>query len=106
NFSYNSINYRNSIFGRNLNLGKEKMFSSSVSIGRRLKWPDNYFQIQSILSYQLYDVHQAAFLAEGTANILSIKEVLERNSLDNFISPTHGSKLQLSAEFAPPLPGF
>src|SRR5699024_10413295 len=60
----------------------------------------------SILSYQLYDVHNASFLAEGTSNILSIKEVLSRNSLDNFISPTRGSKLKLSAEFAPPLPGF
>ncbi len=107
NFSYNRLNYRN-IRGLPgyLRNTKEKMFSSSVSLGRRLKWPDNYFKFQSILSYQLYDVHHASFLAEGTSNILSLKEVLSRNSLDNYISPTRGSKIKLSGEFAPPLPGF
>jgi outer membrane protein insertion porin family len=107
NFSYNRLNYGNvrGLPGY-LSNAKEKLFSSSVSIGRRLKWPDNYFKFQSILSYQLYDVHNAAFLAEGTSNILSLTEVLSRNSLDNFISPTRGSKLQISGQFAPPLPGF
>jgi outer membrane protein insertion porin family len=55
----------------------------------------------------LYDVAgTASFLAEGTSNLISIKQVLERNSLDQFISPTSGSKLTLSGEVAPPFPGF
>jgi outer membrane protein insertion porin family len=33
-------------------------------------------------------------------------QVLERNSTDSRISPTTGSNLRLSAEIAPPLPGF
>ena len=102
NFSYDRINFSGYGYGNQ----KEKLFSSSVSLGRQLKWPDNYFQIQSILSYQLYDVRNASFLAEGTSNILSLKEVLSRNSLNNLISPTRGSKLKLSAQIAPPLPGF
>ncbi len=99
NFSYNLLNYR-------YISEKDKLFSASASLGRRLKWPDNYFQLQSILSYQLYDVRNAEFLAPGTSNILSLKEVLMRNSLDNTISPTRGSKLKLSGEIAPPFPGF
>lgn len=72
-----------------------------------MKWPDDYFTQRTILSYQLYDVvGGTSFLAEGTSSILSIREVIERNSTDNPISPTTGSKLQLSGEIAPPLPGF
>lgn len=86
---------------------RNKLLKSSVSLGRRLKWPDDYFRHQSVLSYQLYDIAGgASFLAEGTSSILSIKQVLERNSTDNAISPTTGSKLQFSGEVAPPLPGF
>lgn len=100
NTSYDLINYTNSS-------QRSELFSSSVSLGRRLKWPDDYFTHQSIISYQLYDVTGgASFLPEGVSSILSIQQVLERNSTDNKISPTTGSKLRLSGEIAPPLPGF
>ncbi len=100
NMSYDLISYRGSA-------QRNELLSSSVSLGRRLKWPDDYFTHRSVLSYQLYDVAGgASFLAEGTASILSIKQVLERNSTDNPISPTSGSKFSLSGELAPPLPGF
>lgn len=100
NFSYNFINYNNSN-------ERNKLFSASVSLGKRLKWPDDYFSIRTVASYQLYDVAgTASFLAEGTSSIVSIKQVIERNSLDNFISPNTGSKFSLSAELAPPVPNF
>nr|WP_286670543.1 outer membrane protein assembly factor BamA [Fodinibius salsisoli] len=100
NMSYDLISYRGSD-------QRNELFSSSVSLGRRLKWPDDYFSHQSVLSYQLYDVAGgASFLPEGASNILSIKQILERNSTDNKISPTRGSKLRLSGELAPPLPTF
>jgi len=96
-FKYNYTNTRR----------KDELFSASISLGKRLKWPDDYFQAQTILNYQLYDVvGGTSFLPEGTSNILSIKEVISRNSLDNFISPTRGSKLQFAFEIAPPLPKF
>ena len=100
NMSYDLINFR----GRP---EKNELLSSSVSLGRRLDWPDDYFTHRSVISYQLYDVAGGAtFLAEGTSSLLSIKQVLERNSTDNPISPSTGSKLTLSGEIAPPLPGF
>ena len=100
NVSYNFINYR----GYD---EKNRLFSSSVSLGKKLNWPDNYFTTRTILGYQLYDVAgSTSFLAEGTSSIISVKQILERNSLDNFISPNTGSKLTLSAELAPPVPGF
>lgn len=101
NLSYNYIRFRNSD-------ARNKLFSASVSLGKRLKWPDDYFSTRSIVSYQLYDVSEGftTGLAEGTSSIISFKQVLERNSLDNFISPNSGSKVSLSGEIAPPLPGF
>lgn len=100
NFSYNLINYTTTD-------ERNKLFSASVSLGKRLRWPDDFFSTRTVLSYQLYDVDGAtSFLAEGTSSLISVRQVLERNSLDNFISPNSGSKLTLSLEVAPPIQGF
>ncbi|MCH2448956.1 MAG: outer membrane protein assembly factor BamA [Gracilimonas sp.] len=100
NVSYNLLNYRNSS-------ERNELFSTSVSIGKRLKWPDDFFSYRTIVGYQLYDVEgNESFFAEGTSSLLTFEQVLERNSLDNPISPSSGSKFSVSGEFAPPLPGF
>ena len=49
NLSYNFIQYRG--FSE-----KNRLFSSSVSLGKRLRWPDDYFSSRTALGYQLYDV--------------------------------------------------
>ncbi|MDA0907209.1 MAG: outer membrane protein assembly factor BamA [Bacteroidetes bacterium] len=104
--SYDVLNYNRNYFSLYSTRNYE-LFNTSLSIGKRLRWPDDYFQISTALSYQLYNVEgQSSFLGTGTANILSIRQVIERNSLDNFISPMSGSKFSLSAEVAPPLAGF
>ena len=100
NLSYNFIQYRG--FSE-----KNRLFSSSVSLGKRLRWPDDYFSSRTALGYQLYDVQgTTSFLSAGTSSIISINQTFERNSLDNFISPNRGSKLGLSFEVAPPLPSL
>jgi len=98
NFSYNLQSF---------NGNKNELVSSSVSIGKRLKWPDDFFTTRTIVSHQLFDITgRSTFLAQGTSNILSIEQVLERNSTDNPISPTTGSLFELSGEVAPPFPDF
>ncbi|MBK97862.1 MAG: outer membrane protein assembly factor BamA [Balneola sp.] len=100
NLSYNFIQYRG--FSE-----KNRLFSSSVSLGKRLRWPDDYFSSRTALGYQLYDIQgTTSFLSAGTSSIISVNQTFERNSLDNFISPNTGSKLGLSFEIAPPLPGL
>lgn len=100
NLSYDLLNYRNSD-------EKNELFSSSISVGKRLKWPDDYFSTRSVIGYQLYDiVGNSSFFAEGTSSLLTFEQILERNTLDNLISPNTGSKFTISAEAAPPLPGF
>lgn len=84
-----------------------EQFTSSVSFGRRLKWPDDYFTQSSILQYQMFDVFgREGYIEPGRAYIISLRQVIERNSLDNFISPRVGSKITLSAEIAPPIGQF
>tara|TARA_R100001509_G_scaffold3545_1_gene2576 strand:- start:32606 stop:35098 length:2493 start_codon:yes stop_codon:yes gene_type:complete len=101
NFAYNLIN--NTRFG----VGKSELFSGSVSIGKRLKWPDDYFSTRTTLGYQLYDVDQTtSFQRAGITNSITLEQRLERNSVDNPISPTVGSKISLSGELALPVKGF
>ncbi len=86
--------------------GRQEQLSMAVNYGRRLSWPDDNFQRISRLQYQYFDVAGFDQIFGGQDNILSYKETIERNSLDNPIAPSSGSRIQLSGEFAPPLPGF
>ncbi|MTI86715.1 MAG: outer membrane protein assembly factor BamA [Balneolaceae bacterium] len=84
-----------------------ELFSSTISLGKRLKWPDDYFSTQTSVGYQRYNFSGTDdVFAEGASNLITIRQVLERNSVVNPISPILGSKLSLSFEFAPPMPGF
>jgi outer membrane protein insertion porin family len=84
-----------------------EQFTANISYGRRLTWPDDFFTQTSILQYQMFDVFgREGFIDPGRAYLLSFRQVVERNSLDNFISPRFGSKLTLSGEFAPPIGQF
>ncbi len=86
---------------------KYEQFTSYVSYGRRLQWPDDYFTHTSALQYQMFDVfRQEGFIEPGRAGMISLKQILERNSLDSPISPSYGSKFTLSGEAAPPLANF
>jgi outer membrane protein insertion porin family len=84
-----------------------EQFMASVSYGRRLNWPDDFFTQSTILQFQMFDVFgQEGFIEPGRANSLSLRQVIERNSIFNPISPEYGSKLMISAEIAPPIGQF
>ncbi|MEX0927764.1 MAG: outer membrane protein assembly factor BamA, partial [Balneolales bacterium] len=85
---------------------KQEMLSAGVSYGRRLSWPDNFFSQSTRLQYQYFDVQGFEQYFGGQASVISVTETLERNSLDNPISPNSGSRFSLSAEIAPPIPGL
>ncbi len=103
--SYDILNFRQ--FATQEARQRNEMFSSTLSIGRPLSWPDDFFRQQTSISYQLYNMSGFdGIFQDGSTNILNIRHRIERNSLDNFISPNRGSRLLLSAEIAPPLPNF
>lgn len=81
----------------------------TVGLGKRLKFPDDYFTLQYQLSYQRYYNEYSAtgqsylsLIPEGASNSLSFRVILGRNSTDQPIYPSSGSNISLSAQFTPP----
>ncbi|MDX1530806.1 MAG: outer membrane protein assembly factor BamA [Rhodothermales bacterium] len=86
-------------------------FSGRLFYRQQLKWPDDFFQTGTDLSYRRYDVDGASFsnaygLPLGISQELTVRQSLTRNSFDNPLFPSVGSSLLLSAEVATPVPGF
>jgi outer membrane protein insertion porin family len=80
----------------------------SVRIGRRFRWPDDYFRGDWIVDGQVNNVRDGAGLyREGKNTQFSVTQVISRNSVDNPIFPTTGSTFSLSTQMSggPVLPG-
>lgn len=77
----------------------------SIGFGWPLKFPDDYFQVLTSINYQYYTVRNygSVFVFNnGTANSVSFKIQLMRNSVDQPIFEQSGSSLKMSAELTPP----
>lgn len=88
---------------------KISITSAQLSFGRRLKWPDDYFQTGSVLGWRFYNfgTRSSSYgLPPGQNHALTFQQRLSRNSLDNPLFPSSGSSFNLALEIAPPLPGF
>jgi outer membrane protein insertion porin family len=78
-----------------------------VSLGKQLKWPDDYFNLIYGLNFQQYKLSNYsnifAGLSNGTSTLASLKLSLVRNSAGpNPIFPTSGSNFLLSGQFTLP----
>lgn len=81
-----------------------KLFGISLGWGKRLRWPDDYFQLSADLSYQRYILKNWEYflISNGSCNNISLNITLSRNSTDNPIYPRRGSEFMLSAGITPP----
>jgi outer membrane protein insertion porin family len=85
-----------------------KTIGLSVSLGKQLKWPDDYFSLVTSLNFQQYKLKNYAFsgfggLNNGTSTNISLKVGLARYATQgNPIFPTGGSNFALSAQFTLP----
>jgi outer membrane protein insertion porin family len=79
----------------------------TVRVGRRLKWPDDYFYVQGRVKYQYNNVIQGQnYYKEGVTHQVSLGALISRKNIDNPIFPSLGSSLSLDAELSGgPLPG-
>lgn len=80
-----------------------------VGLGRRKKIPDDYFSAYYELAYQYYDVSNYSIFADltsGYSNDISLKYVLQRNSVNVPIYPTEGSHLTFTAKGSLPYSAF
>lgn len=80
----------------------------TVGLGRRLRWPDDYFVIQNQLSYQYFVLTNSPqfIINNGVANNLSFSTLISRNSIDAPIYPKSGSNISLSLQLTPPYSSF
>jgi outer membrane protein insertion porin family len=84
-----------------------KTSSFNISLGKQLKWPDDYFNLVYSLNFQRYKLvnYSGIFsgLTNGISTNISLKIALIRNSAGpNPIFPTSGSNFMLSGQFTLP----
>jgi outer membrane protein insertion porin family len=81
-----------------------RAIGSSVGLGRRLSWPDDFFSHYHEISFQKYDLQNYSISSIRTGNVhnLNIRNTLSRNSLDQTIYPRRGSNFSLSLQLTPP----
>lgn len=82
-----------------------EVYGLAAGIGKRLKWPDNYFVLYNQLSWQTYRLQNWSynFLFEtGISHNLNYTVSLSRNSTDQQIYPRMGSEFSMSLQLTPP----
>jgi outer membrane protein insertion porin family len=81
---------------------------ASVRVGRKLKWPDDYFYIQGTFRYQYNDVIDGAgYYNTGISHQYTLGLEITRKNIDNPVFPSTGSNYDFGAEISggPFLPG-
>ncbi len=106
NSSYGGFNYyTGEQMVKDSELNRIWMTGVTASLGKRLRWPDNYFQISSSLSFQRYKLQNYGnyfLFSDGTAYNINFTQEISRNSVDAPIYPTSGSHIRLTVQLTPP----
>jgi outer membrane protein insertion porin family len=77
----------------------------TVGLGKRLKYPDDYFTIYNGINFQQYKlINSQSFFTfkDGYSNNVNYNIRLGRNSVDQLIYPRRGSNFSLSLKATPP----
>ncbi len=85
------------------------IFGLSLGLGKRLKWPDDYFTLYQEMNYQYYTLNNFNSIftfSKGYSNNIYYKVSVQRNSVDKPIFETRGSQLSLTGQFTPPYSYF
>ncbi len=81
----------------------------SVSLGKQLKWPDDYFSLVytiNLTQYKLLNYPIFQGLSNGTSNNISFKIALQRSSVFDPVFPRSGSNFIASLQLTPPYSVF
>ncbi len=83
-----------------------KVYGAAIGLGRRLRWPDDYFTIYNELSYQRYHlsnyISSQFIFTNGFSNLISLKTIISRSSQDQMLFPRRGSNFSLGLQLTPP----
>ena len=80
------------------------VFGASVGWGKRLRWPDDYFQFSAQLGYTRYMLRDWSYfyIHNGNCNNINLGLTLSRTSTDNQLFPRRGSEFIASVTLTPP----
>ena len=81
-----------------------QMLGLSIGFGKRLRWPDDFFQLSAALSYQRYMLRDWNYfiISNGNCNNINLSLTLSRVSTDNQLFPRRGSEFVASVTLTPP----
>ena len=81
-----------------------KLIGISLGWGKRLRWPDDYFQLSTQLSYTRYMLQDWNYflISNGNCNNINLGITLARTSTDNQLFPRRGSEFMASVTLTPP----
>lgn len=84
------------------------MFGLAAGYGKRLNWPDDFFQFMVTLNYQVYKMHDWDYFLvnNGTCHNVNLELLLQRNSIDNPLYTRSGSQFSFSVAATPPFSLF
>ncbi|PKL79793.1 MAG: outer membrane protein assembly factor BamA [Ignavibacteriae bacterium HGW-Ignavibacteriae-4] len=76
-----------------------------INIGRRVKWPDDYFRIDGSFQFQLNDISQQSgvnsqFYRPGKYNEITVGGSISRNNTNELFFPSQGSKFRFTNNWA------
>ena len=81
------------------------IMGANLTFAKKLKWPDDYFQLSHSIIYQYYRVNNYGSIfifSNGYANNISYKFTIQRNSVSAPIYPRDGSEITFSVQATPP----
>ena len=102
-YGYNSYSYSN--YENYYDPDKYvKLFGASLGWGKRLRWPDDYFQLSLSLNYTRYMLKNWRYflMTNGNSNNLNLSIAISRTSTDNQLFPRRGSEFVASVTLTPP----
>lgn len=100
-YSYQDDGYWNTGGTREYYMG---IFGASVSLAKRLKWPDDYFIFSQGLTFQQYNVknYPNFAMSTGVSTNINYNFTISRNSIDQPIYPRQGSEVTISTQLTLP----
>jgi outer membrane protein insertion porin family len=85
-----------------------RILGAGISLGKQLKWPDDYFSLVYTLNFTQYTLNDYPYSGfgfpggNGQSNAVSLKLALQRSSVFDPTFPRGGSNFIASVQFTPP----
>ena len=102
----NAYDYRTGTFDKaKSDTNYLKTFGAYISLGKQLKWPDDFFSLVYSLNYTRYSMRNYPIfqgMDDGTSTTFSFKLALQRSSVFDPTFPRSGSNFVASVQLTPP----